>query len=325
MNMKISIIIPVYCVEQYLAECIESIQNQTYSNVEIILVDDGSTDHSSDICDEYAEEDSRIVVIHKENGGLSDARNRGIESATGEYVLFLDGDDYWDDRKALERLVTRIRSSKADVLNFSYKKYYEDTKESVPYFLGIEAMPAQCQSKKGQLDYLTAHHLYIASACNKMIRRGLLDHRLRFEQGIYSEDIEWCARLLYYAGSMDFVCENFYCYRQHGASIRNTIDDKKCADLCNNIIRCIELSQKAKKELQRSFYSYAAYQYGTFFKVQAQASARQKACIEKLERYRWILNYHNHNPKLQYLHIGCKILGYRNLCSLIRLLYSWKR
>ena len=321
----VSVIVPVYNVEKYLARCIQSVCGQSYQGLEIILVDDGSKDKSGVICDEYAEEDFRIVVIHKENGGLSDARNRGIESATGEYVLFLDGDDYWDDRKALERLVTRIRSSKADVLNFSYKKYYEDTKESVPYFLGIEAMPAQCQNKKEQLDYLTAHHLYIASACNKMIRRGLLDHRLRFEQGIYSEDIEWCARLLYYAGSMDFVCENFYCYRQHGASIRHTIDDKKCTDLCNNIIRCIELSQKAKKELQRSFYSYAAYQYGTFFKVQAQASARQKTCIEKLERYKWILNYHNHNPKLQYLHIGCKILGYRNLCSLIRLLYSWKR
>ena len=89
----VSIIIPVYNVEQYLRECVDSVLNQTYSDVEVILVDDESTDQSGNICDEYAEMDSRIKVIHKKNGGVSSARNTGIDKAVGEYLLFVDSDD----------------------------------------------------------------------------------------------------------------------------------------------------------------------------------------------------------------------------------------
>ena len=90
----ISVIIPIYNVEQYLDRCIDSVKKQTYTNLEIILVDDGSPDNCGKMCDEYAEDDKRIKVIHKENGGLSDARNAGIEIATGEYITFIDSDDY---------------------------------------------------------------------------------------------------------------------------------------------------------------------------------------------------------------------------------------
>lgn len=93
---KVSIVVPVYNVEKYINRCIESIINQTYKNIEIILVDDGSTDSSGEICDKYSEKDSRIKVIHKQNGGLSDARNSGIDIATGDYLLFVDSDDYID-------------------------------------------------------------------------------------------------------------------------------------------------------------------------------------------------------------------------------------
>ena len=92
---KVSVIIPVYNVEQYLNRCIDSVLNQTYKDFEIILVDDGSTDKSGEICDVYAEKDSRITVIHKENGGLSDARNFGIDAARGDFLTFLDSDDYF--------------------------------------------------------------------------------------------------------------------------------------------------------------------------------------------------------------------------------------
>ena len=94
MDSLISIIVPIYNVEKYLCECIESLINQTYTNLEIILVDDGSTDSSSAICDEYALKDERIVVIHNQNGGVSRARNAGLDIMTGEYVLLADSDDY---------------------------------------------------------------------------------------------------------------------------------------------------------------------------------------------------------------------------------------
>lgn len=93
-SSKISIIVPVYKVEQYLERCVKSLINQTYKNIEIILVDDGSPDQCPKMCDDYASEDSRIKVIHKKNGGLSDARNAGLDAATGEFIAFVDSDDW---------------------------------------------------------------------------------------------------------------------------------------------------------------------------------------------------------------------------------------
>ena len=94
MNPLISVIVPIYNVEKYLARCVDSIVNQTYKNLEIILVDDGSPDLCPQMCDDYAEKDSRIKVVHKKNGGLSDARNAGMAVSTGEYISFIDSDDY---------------------------------------------------------------------------------------------------------------------------------------------------------------------------------------------------------------------------------------
>ena len=96
--MKISVIIPVYNTEKYLKECIESVLAQTYTDLEILLINDGATDSSPQICEAYEKQDDRIKVIHKENGGLSDTRNVGIDQCSGDYVLFLDSDDYWDDK-----------------------------------------------------------------------------------------------------------------------------------------------------------------------------------------------------------------------------------
>ena len=124
-----------------LAECVDSVLGQNYPNFEVILVDDGSPDRCGTICDEYARRDNRVKVIHKENGGLSDARNAGLAVASGDYVLFLDSDDYWKDSGVLGRLAERISLTNADLLNFSYRKYYEDTGKSEPYFSETQAMP----------------------------------------------------------------------------------------------------------------------------------------------------------------------------------------
>lgn len=118
---KVSIIIPVYNVEMYLRICIESVIKQTYEQLEILLVDDGSTDSSPEICDEYAQKDSRIRVIHKPNGGLSDARNTGIDAATGEFLFFVDSDDYIHP-SAVSTLAELMQEEKADTVIGSYQK-----------------------------------------------------------------------------------------------------------------------------------------------------------------------------------------------------------
>ncbi len=126
----ISIVIPVYKVEPYLSKCIDSILAQTYTNLEIILVDDGSPDNCPKICDEYAKLDNRIIVIHKENGGLSDARNAGIRIVTGEYIGFVDSDDYID-AKMYEILAQKITKYEADISICSYIKIFEKSEKKL--------------------------------------------------------------------------------------------------------------------------------------------------------------------------------------------------
>ena len=136
--LKISVIIPVYNVADYLKECLDSVLQQTYENLEVILVNDGSTDISPSICDKYASEDSRILVVHKLNGGLSDARNCGLNISTGEYVFFIDSDDYLTDNNAITEIVEGIENHcDIDLVIFQYKKYYNVTNKMILLSLSI--------------------------------------------------------------------------------------------------------------------------------------------------------------------------------------------
>jgi len=325
-NLKISVIIPVYNVSKYLHQCVNSVLTQDYKNLEVILVDDGSTDESPKICDNYVSEYPDIIkVIHKSNGGLSDARNAGIHESSGDYVAFLDGDDFWNTEIPLSSLADRVSQTNADVLNFSYAKYYEDIDKTESYFPQMSSMPTSAKCKDEQLKFIFDNNYYIASACNKFIKRDLLDDELFFEFGAYSEDVEWCLKLLLKAKSFDFIALDFYYYRQRANSISHTINDKKCNDLCKHIIECIKLSQNSSTDIKKYLYNYSAYQFGTFFIVQALAENKQKDCIDKLKSYTYILSHNNGNKKLVVLNILCKLLGYKITCKMIRLVYSKKR
>ena len=122
---KVSVVLPIYNVEKYLKKSVQSVQNQTYRNLEIILVDDGSKDSSGRICDELSKEDSRIQVVHKNNGGLASARNSGYEVATGEYVMYIDSDDCVKE-DTVKKCVDAIERDKSDVVIFGYEKVSED-------------------------------------------------------------------------------------------------------------------------------------------------------------------------------------------------------
>lgn len=132
---KISIIIPVYNVENYLNQCLESVVNQTYQNLEIIVINDGSTDNSAKICDEFAYKDNRIIVIHKENGGISSARNIGIEKSSGEYIMFLDSDD-WIELNTCEIALKIAEEQSADVVFWPYIREFTNTSKKKKLFDG---------------------------------------------------------------------------------------------------------------------------------------------------------------------------------------------
>ena len=184
MKIKISIIVPVYKVEDYLSRCIDSLINQTYQNLEIILVDDGSPDRCGEICDEYAKFDERIKVIHKPNGGLSDARNKGLDIATGDFIIFVDSDD-WIDVKTCEIVLDNAIKNKAEIVVFGVNNVYADGR--VKRFPPLQVGAISNSDAIKSLMYNVLQYGIFNYACNKLYSRRLFD-KIKFAKGRLAED-----------------------------------------------------------------------------------------------------------------------------------------
>ncbi len=209
----ISVIIPIYKVEYYIHKCIDSVLNQSYKNLEIILVDKGPPDRCGGICDEYAMVDNRIKVIHKENGGLSDARNVGIESATGSYITLIDGDD-WIHNKYIEKLYKLIKIKNADIAVCNFIKTYT---ENVPQ---VEDEIIICEfSNIEALKQLTdKYYIQMVVAWGKLYKKELFEH-IRYPLGKTHEDEFTTHKLLFKASKIVFTTEPLLYYRQRKDSI----------------------------------------------------------------------------------------------------------
>jgi glycosyltransferase involved in cell wall biosynthesis len=189
---KISVIIPVYKVEDYLERCVSSVCRQTYTDLEIILVDDGSPDNSGKLCDELAAQDGRIRVIHKENGGLSDARNAGMEAATGDYIAFVDSDD-WYDPGMLEILSRLCEENDAEIAECSYRNIYENYVRAETGLSGAVMEMTPAQAIESNLDWKYTKPV----AWNKLYRRDIVGD-IRYPVGRLHED-EFTTHLFYLA------------------------------------------------------------------------------------------------------------------------------
>ncbi len=196
----VSVIIPVYNTEKYLRECVDSVINQTYTNLEIILVDDGSTDSCPDICDEYANIDIRVHVIHKKNGGLSDARNTGIINSNGEFIMFVDSDDYIVSN-TIETLVSAQKDSSADLIVFNFYGKYQ-----IPF-------PSDwilCNGREA-LKRAFSHIAYV-TAWSKLYHRSIFNS-IKFPVGQNYEDTYICADVFMSAKSVYTINKYLYYYR----------------------------------------------------------------------------------------------------------------
>lgn len=231
--MKISIIVPVYNIYNYVSYCIQSLICQDYPNIEIILVDDGSKDQSSQLCDKFAKSSNKIKVIHKQNGGLSSARNAGITIATGDYILFIDGDDYLDNG-TLTTLAYIAKSTKAEVIQYGY--------EEVPSYYGLENAKKKTRCKELKYEIITDRHKFYerlyslgglaASSCTKLIQSELVKSLL-FKENILHEDEEFTTRLLAKCNNIVYITDYTpYKYvMREGSIIHSNFNPKRIFDI----------------------------------------------------------------------------------------------
>ena len=313
--MKVSFIIPIYNVEKYLPQCVDSILSQTYTDFEVILVDDGSPDNSGKLCDEYAKKDSRVRVIHKLNGGLSDARNAGLNAAYGDYVIFVDSDDFWVKNDCLQQIMHIVeQNSECGFIGFNCSYYYEDS-HSYDKWVAYHENITHPIDKNTAMRALVASGTMPMSACLKVISRKTLQNmQLKFIKGLLSEDIPWFLDLLEGCGKCMFVNQYIYAYRQNReGSITNSGGERSF----NNLLWIIQ--QELKKLNQRTFSkeakddlcSFLAYEFCILLSLLSSLPTSQQADKRKeLLPYKWLLKY-TANPKVKKASLVNKLFGIR--------------
>lgn len=244
-NPLVSVIIPVYNVEDYVEECIESVINQTHTNLEIIIVNDGSKDSSRSKCSRIAERDERIKIIDKENGGLSSARNAGLEIAKGTFLSFVDSDDYIDSRM-LETLVSLIAEVGADIACCNYDEVNEKSDFILTHKIRFEGV--ETYDRRTALELMLAENYFKCFACNKLFRRDLFDG-IRYPEGMHYEDIITLYELLGKSTRLVFTSKALYHYRVRNNSITRAKFTKKNYDVLIPIRRICHENKDNKRIL----------------------------------------------------------------------------
>ena len=224
---RISFVVPVYKVEEFLDECITSIIGQNFGDFEVVLVDDGSPDNCPEICDKWAQKDARIRVIHKQNGGLSDARNVGLTAAKGDYVWFVDSDDFLKPDAA--EIVCKVMSEYSDADVYSTALTY--VKNGI--HIKNDFIPTISTPISG-CDYINKK--YLSGAIQRFIikRNLLIDNELYFLKGVLHEDGPFGYMLMYYAQTVVCLPRAVYCYRQRENSIMNSLTIRTSYDIIKN-------------------------------------------------------------------------------------------
>lgn len=249
MDDLISIIVPIYNVEQYLDRCVQSILKQTYTNLEIFLVDDGSPDGCGAMCDDYAKNDNRIKVIHKKNGGLSDARNVAIDVATGEYIAFVDSDDYVS-ADYVETLYRLCKKYQCKVSVASFQTFLED---SEPVLLSNKEYHEDCQSAIEAIEQMFYQEKFDTAAWAKLYHRSLFDTGIRYPKGLLYEDLPTTYLLMAESDKVAFCNRFVYYYLLRSNSIEGSEFCPRKMDSALKIFDMMEEHRELISKVQKAF------------------------------------------------------------------------
>lgn len=306
-----SIIIPVYGAEKFLHKCIDSVLSQTYSNFELILVEDGSPDNCPQICEEYAQHDNRVRVIHKSNGGAASARNVGIRAAYGDYIMFTDSDDYWNDSTALQSILEAIVAYQCDVLCTNLFKTYIGEQIKKKYFAPSAPLVG--------IESVLLGERYISSPCSKIIKsQCFLNGQLDFVENVGSEDVDWSLRVALRSKKMVYIDLPFYCYLQRDTSLSHSMTIKKLHDLKSNVLVCIQLLSSQNQTMQRKLMPYVGFQYAILLlNIASLADKHQQAMfLTGLQKECHLLQFSN-SSKVKMMNAANKLLGFQGMVHLL--------
>ncbi|WP_431243531.1 glycosyltransferase family 2 protein [Flavobacterium sp. P21] len=265
-TLLFSIIIPVYNVEAYLPQCLDSVLCQTFSDFELILVNDGSTDSSLEISQKYKQKFPQIILIDKENSGLSDARNTGLKAAKGDYIIFTDSDDYWQGKQVLEDLSNLISETNPDIIFHEETRFFSENDSKCKYNQRF------IKNKSGKFEdevlNLVYYDLYVESAWDKVIKREILiENQLFFPVGRKSEDIEWCGKLMHFIKTFSLYSKSFYVYRQaRQGSITTTVSAKHIEDVYEMVKDGLYSGKTESEKLNKAIENYWACNYVVILK-----------------------------------------------------------
>lgn len=299
--MLFSIILPVYNVESYLQECVDSILKQTFVDYEIILVNDGSTDRSPELCDRLAEKHGCIRVIHKKNGGLSDARNYGTRAALGEYIVYIDSDDFLIKDNFLEKLAQKAEN-KSDLIFYKYQKYFDATQKFE------DCRYTYCSAIKGEsysdkISALVKADAFYGMAWIKAIRKEIIDKNgIEFEVGLLGEDMEWNYHIIFHSMSISFIDEAFIAYRQREGSITSSHKLKNLTDFIYILEKWSKIITDDVKDeaLKIALYGSLAKYYSNLLVVYSRlADSSKKEYRTRIKQLGWLLKYSmSHRPQM---------------------------
>lgn len=310
-QILLSIIVPVYNIEKYLCQCVDSILAQSCNHYELILVNDGSTDASPAICNQYASGDSRIKIVQKENGGLSDARNAGIHAASGEYLLFIDGDDFIATDSLTSITNALYDDGFPDVLFLTAFLYYDDGKME-PYGYGFKKDYFFGKDKQMVLSRLSMDGQFHVSACFKAIKRKLIESNgIFFTKDIIGEDVDFSIRLYLNAATYSYLNRPYYYYRQNRAdSIMAQKKDKRFNDLMFIIEKWTALSDSEFKEYGHWVSRFLFHQYYVLILLYKDINKdlKTKETKKVLRRFSYLLK-HTDNKKSLLLYVFYCIFG----------------
>lgn len=326
--MKLSIIIPVYNVENYLDECVDSIVVQEEKNLEIILVDDGSTDNSGNACEQWAKRYEYIKVIHKRNGGLASARNAGLAIATGEFVLFIDSDDRIA-KGSIGAIRKNILETNSDIYFLSAKKFYPDGNEE-PLDDYIKRETISGKSDVEVMKQVASMTRYPGSACTKAYRKYFLDSNnlwFPFDRRI-AEDLGFTLRCLLTAKTFDVVENDFYMYRQNrqgSITSSSTAINKSFWNLVIFIQESIELlsDNRCPKSVKHKYaLGVVAYEYSVALVHFCRVTDRYEEAYQFMEETKWLSKF-LFSKRGKVISFMIKLIGVK--ATSIALSYAYRR